>query len=462
MSLAKLADARALAQPKPIEVDELMAVNRKEQGHDKFVKNVEGKRLRKVTLDNFDSKLKVGTEPYINYHDWEEMGGYHSNQFYKWPLQRRVWEHAEKKSVDTFYSMEKQEEFAAEDMPLYPLDYEKDILDDFTTVVIGRRRSGKTFLSRWMMYHMRYRFPYGVVITGTRLNNFWSQYVPEESIFDIEDIETVLDQIFARQTLVKGHAHLGIDPRMFVILDDVMGDKYRTRFSAALSNIFTNGRHESIFLLITLQDAKGIPPDLRENTDLCLIFRVYEGGRKKVICEEWLSYIEEMKIEYQNQQNARNNPTGERQLGHAHRVSKQKQHTVLQFFARNTGLMDPESCEKFVESHDTTDEERSKAIPQAIAVLQARTTEDLQMVMKKAVAEDPGPFILGDLRYYKAAATGDYKAIYHTYNQFKRRGARRVTRDGIGKTKKKEDSSETSSSSEEDSEWTESSSSSYD
>ena len=297
MSQQQWAQEQCITRAVPVNVRDLKALGKiKMEGN--YIRDLDGKKMRKVRMSNFDKGLvlKVGTPPYKFYKDWEKYKGYHSDQWInpEFKLQKDIYNYAKCKSQNNFYSINTQENLDIVKMPLYPLDVEKDILDDFTVLLIGRRRSGKTWLSRWLMYHLRYRFPFGIVITGTRLNNFWSQYVPEEFIHDIENIQTVLDNIFARQTFLLSHPELGIDPRMFIILDDVMSDKYRVRFSKQLSECFTNGRHNHVFTLITVQDAKGVPPDLRENTDICFLFRVYEGGRKKVVEEEWLSYIDDV------------------------------------------------------------------------------------------------------------------------------------------------------------------------
>ncbi len=440
------AQSKCITQPSEIKLDELKSLG-VAQVKGKYIRDLEGKWIRKVRIKNFDGGVKVGTPPYKFYKDWEKYKGYHSDQFSnkEFQLQMDLYRYAVKKSAGRFYSLNKQDELNIMEMPLYPLDIEKDMLDDFTVVLIGRRRSGKTWLSRWIMYHMRYRFPFGVVITGTRLNNFWSQYIPEEFIHDIEDIGVVLDNIFARQTFLLSHPELGIDPRMFIILDDVMSDKFRIRFSKQLSECFTNGRHNMIFTLITIQDPKGIGPDLRENTDVCLMFRVYEGGRKKVVEEEWLSYIENITDQFPgkykskprvkpekkpvlSQQpkppiNKRRDETPEEDVENK---SKRKISVAAEFFWMNTGLLNPDTCEPFEEDAKTTDVDRDKALPQAIAVLQGRTTEDLQRVFRKAIAQDPGHFVLGDKDYWLAAKDGNYRRILNTYTKFKRRGRRRV------------------------------------
>jgi hypothetical protein len=466
MSQQRLAQEQCITKPVSVNVKELQALGKvKLQGN--YIRDLDGKRMRKVRMSNFDSTLKVGTPPYKFYKDWEKYKGWHSDQWTneKFKLQRDMFRYAQQKSGNNFYSINKQETVDITNMPLFPLDVEKDILDDFTVLMIGRRRSGKTWLSRWLMYHLRFRFPFGVVVTGTRLNNFWSQYVPEEFIHDIEDIGPVLDNIFARQTFLMSHPELGIDPRMFIILDDVMSDKYRVRFSKQLSECFTNGRHNMIFTLITSQDAKGVPPDLRENTDMCFLFRVYEGGRKKVVEEEWLSYIDDvtgngtfLSPGSLNDKDKFNKRVSEvkfalRRPGEPHYNSRQPRNTqssrkrkaVADFFWKNTGLLNPKTCEAFEESATTTDQEMDEAIPQCISVLQARTTEDLQKVFKKAVSHDPGPFILGDKDYYKAAVTGDYGPVLNTYKKFKRRGRRRMNGEVIlDEENDKESSSESS------------------
>lgn len=127
-------------------------------------------------------------------------------------------------------------------------------------------------MARWLMYHLRHRFPAGIVITGTKLNDFWAEVVPQEFIHDVEDIDAVLDRVYARQAFIIQNAHLGIDPRFFVILDDVLKEKYKVRFSKALSRAFTgihffqisvilhtntlDGRHYKVFTLITTQDPR--------------------------------------------------------------------------------------------------------------------------------------------------------------------------------------------------------------
>lgn len=351
--------------------------------------------VRTVTINNIHINYRPNAPQYKLYNQWEKRGTYFSDQLES-EIQKKIIAAAIKNTKGQQFKIEGgnyENDTTLIDLPMYPLDIEKDVLDDFTTVIIGRRRSGKTWVMRWMLYHLRHRFKFGIVITGTKLNNFWSQYVPEEFIFDIENIQECMDMVFARQTMLLQRPDLKIDPRMFLILDDVMGDKYKIRFSIALSKCFTNGRHYAISTFITCQDPKGVGPDLRENTDMCVLFRQYSGGRKKTVEEEWMSYLPK---------NMRQN-----------------------FFWHNTGYFDPETAELFTEDYDTEDSKVAKMIPQAIAVCQGRGTDCLQKIFKKVIAEDPGVFALGDPKYYKACVTGNYTEIENTDSRWRKIGVKK-------------------------------------
>jgi hypothetical protein len=358
----------------------LEEVNKKRQ-EQKNVYTKDAPRSRSIV--SMRAFYKANSPAYSYYKDWADRI-YLSDQLSSKMQEKlsKLWEDAA--DGNNFCNIQ-DDRVSCEDIKLRPIDLEKDVLDDFTILSIGRRRSGKTHTSRWILYHLRHRYPFAIVITGTKLNNFWSQYIPQEFIYDVDNMEEILKTILQRQKMVLANAHLGIDPRMVVILDDVMTDKYRVRFSTSLSTIFTNGRHLKMLLLVNVQDPRGVGPDLRENTDLALVWRVYEGERKKIIYREWMSYWED-----------------------------RKETEIARFFWNNTGLINPKTGKNFQENRQTTDDDLAKMVPQSIGILQGRTTSNLNNIFVKVVSEDPGPFMLGDPRYYSAASTGNYEPIYYT------------------------------------------------
>lgn len=95
------------------------------------------------------------------YKEWKEFQGYFSDQFTAWPLQQKMKDRAK----ELYLSNEDlgEDESQLLNYTLKPLDIEMDIMDDFTCLVIGRRRSGKSFWMKWLMYHLRHRFPCGML-----------------------------------------------------------------------------------------------------------------------------------------------------------------------------------------------------------------------------------------------------------------------------------------------------------
>ena len=160
-------------------------------------------------------------------------------------------------------------------------------------VMIGRRDTGKSFLVRDLLYHHQ-DIPIGTVISGTEAGNgFYAQHVPK--LFIHEEYNTaIIENILRRQKAVmkqmnkemESFRRTTIDPRTFVILDDCLYDQSWTR-DKLMRLLFMNGRHWKVFLVITMQYALGIPPNLRTNIDYVFILREsYLTNRKRI----WENY----------------------------------------------------------------------------------------------------------------------------------------------------------------------------
>ena len=134
---------------------------------------------------------------------------------------------------------------------------------DFTMAFFGKRREGKSFAMRWMLYHLRHKIPRIYVFTNTRLNGFWQEFVPEDKIFDGYSAG-VMNQIKQNQikivTWMMKHPDEGkkINPYVVVVLEDCMSQDLH--HMEQLTDLFFNGRHLKILLMISLQYARGIPP----------------------------------------------------------------------------------------------------------------------------------------------------------------------------------------------------------
>jgi len=59
-----------------------------------------------------------------------------------------------------------------------------------------------------------------------------------------------------------------------------------------LNYLFFNGRHIRVFLLMSTQYARRLPPAMRENIDLAIIFRAHALNQRDAIVENFLGHFD--------------------------------------------------------------------------------------------------------------------------------------------------------------------------
>lgn len=166
---------------------------------------------------------------------------------------------------------------------------------DATIVAVGKRRTGKSWAFRNIMFHMRDKIPAGIVISQTDpLNKFWQDYVPAKYIFPKYSPE-LLRAVFRRQTNILNDDSLTdaekdkIAP-FFILLDDVISDQ-RLKYDEEIMELFVAGRHYRLFVLITTQYAKAITPTLRGNTDYVLMLKNIQGRQREALYEDFGDFM---------------------------------------------------------------------------------------------------------------------------------------------------------------------------
>jgi len=166
---------------------------------------------------------------------------------------------------------------------------------DGTVVAIGKRRTGKTWIFRNLMYLFREKFRAGIVISQTdELNHFWQQYVPKRFIYNRYD-PAILQAVFSRQKKIlndpnKTDEEKDEEAPFFILLDDVISDQ-RLKYDESLMELFVAGRHYRLFVLITTQYAKAITPTLRGNTDYCFIMKTLQQHQIEALWEDFCSFL---------------------------------------------------------------------------------------------------------------------------------------------------------------------------
>jgi len=163
--------------------------------------------------------------------------------------------------------------------------------DDYTVLAIGKRREGKTFFADWLLFGARGWFSRAVVFTNTRVNGFWQNKVPDRYVFDGVQ-EGVMEAILEKQKkdveYCYTHPEEDINPRMIWIFDDCINQDMH--HSETLRTLFYNGRHLRISVLFMIQYAKGLPPGMRENADLSVLFRLHSEQQVEAAAENFLGH----------------------------------------------------------------------------------------------------------------------------------------------------------------------------
>jgi len=160
-------------------------------------------------------------------------------------------------------------------------------------VLIGKRETGKSFLTKDLLWHHQ-GIPCGTVISGTEgANQFYSKMVPSMFIHD-EFNPLILTNILKRQKFIANKVSEEIrdtgtssrDPRNFLIMDDCLYDETWIR-DKNVRCLFMNGRHYHTMFVITMQYAMGIPPSLRTNVDFVFILRENIIKNRHKLYENW-------------------------------------------------------------------------------------------------------------------------------------------------------------------------------
>lgn len=170
----------------------------------------------------------------------------------------------------------------------------KMIAQTSVVVMVGRRRSGKSLLIRDLLFHNQ-DIPIGSVISGTEdVSTFFGTMVPK-SLLHREVTPEVTASILKRQVLLKRKIirskHTSkIDPRAFLVIDDC-GYSSTWPSQKNVKYIAMNGRHVDLFVLMALQDALSLPPNIRTNCDFVFIFAEMRVKYRLRIYDSWASVI---------------------------------------------------------------------------------------------------------------------------------------------------------------------------
>jgi hypothetical protein len=175
---------------------------------------------------------------------------------------------------------------------------------DATMVFFGKRRTGKSFMCRYLLFLMKAYLPYVLVFTKTKFNNFWQQYVPDRFIHRgyvrsvLAKLKAIQEKVVTKimsgelKETMKPQDHRQVNPYKAVVFDDVISDGEILKRDMDIVSLFTEGRHLKLPTFFCTQYAKGVSTVMRGNVDLAFIFKQGQRLQKESIAEDFISMLD--------------------------------------------------------------------------------------------------------------------------------------------------------------------------
>lgn len=136
-------------------------------------------------------------------------------------------------------------------------------------LLVGKRGTGKSTLLADLCYHMRDKVDFAIGMSPTEdTNQALAQFVPKSCIYGEYDEDRIIRVMDMQRDMWRA----GRGYSCLLILDDCCYDKKILR-SKVIREIFMNGRHRHMTLMLSAQYVMDLPPDLRTQVDYVFVLR---------------------------------------------------------------------------------------------------------------------------------------------------------------------------------------------
>lgn len=172
---------------------------------------------------------------------------------------------------------------------------------DATILIVGKRNTGKTTLTRDLMYHVKDRLDVVVGMNPTEMANHNLEFfIPKAFVyhcFSDEKLAHILE--WQKRSVANNKAF-----KMGFIMDDCMseqtsasagGKKKKVMGSNDINKVFKLGRHLKLFYINAMQYIKDAPPDVRGNVDLLFAFNTTSGTEREKLWKEYFAMFSSYK-----------------------------------------------------------------------------------------------------------------------------------------------------------------------
>ena len=167
------------------------------------------------------------------------------------------------------------------------------MVDHCTIAMIAKRATGKSYLTREIMFHKRHIASIIAISRTEKLNSFYSEFIPDAYIYS-EYTSDILNRIYERQSIINEDNKNRIklkkklkDDSLMLIMDDCMSSKGTWLKDPNILELFFNGRHHHISFILTMQYSVGIPPEMRSNFDYIFLLAEDTINNRKRLYEHY-------------------------------------------------------------------------------------------------------------------------------------------------------------------------------
>lgn len=167
----------------------------------------------------------------------------------------------------------------------------EEIPPDSFIICYGKRRTGKSFWTRDFFNRVRGRYWHVNVYTGSKNNGFYQEFVEDKYIikgYQPQGLRNLMDiQEHLCDAQLAGDIPKDAPIEAMVWLDDIIQDD-DIRHSEEFNQTAIMGRHMHMCVGVNTQHVTGIPPVIRVNADIVVIFTQLNWTYKKKLAEEYL------------------------------------------------------------------------------------------------------------------------------------------------------------------------------
>lgn len=173
------------------------------------------------------------------------------------------------------------------------------IAPDATILVVGKRHTGKTTLTRDIMYQVKDKLDLVVGMNPTEMGNHNLEFFTPKSLifheFNNDKLQHILE--WQKRAVANDKAL-----RVGLVMDDCMAEtvgtgskKKKVMGSQDVIKVFKLGRHLKMFYINCMQYIKDAPPEIRGNVDLLFAFGTTSGNEREKLWKEYFAMFSNYK-----------------------------------------------------------------------------------------------------------------------------------------------------------------------